>query len=56
MEFEYIKILTLGTYWVIVNFNILANGNLDIWFKIQVYRKTGDAARQSKKGDHTKRM
>ena len=35
------NILTLGTYQVIVSFNILANGNLDIWFKIRVCRETG---------------
>ena len=33
MEIEYSKILTLGTYYVIENSNILANGNLDIWLK-----------------------
>jgi len=55
MDFEYSKMLALGTYWVIVNFNILANGKLDIWFKIRVYREIGDAARQTRKGYHTKR-
>jgi len=36
MELKYSKTLTLGTYKVVVNFNTLGNGNLDIWFKIRV--------------------
>jgi len=41
--------MTLGTYYVVVNFNTLANGNLNVWFKIRVYRETGGMPRGSRK-------
>jgi hypothetical protein len=42
--------MTLGTYYVVVNFNTLANRNLDIWFKIRVYRETGGCREAVEKG------